>query len=101
MTVKELKTKVTPILKAHNVEYAAVFGSIARGTARKDSDVDLLIRYSISPGLWGHAGLAQTLAKKLHRKVDLVTERALRKSLIPYIKKDLQILYGKTKRRDL
>lgn len=101
ITIRNLKIKATPILRANGVEYAAVFGSVARGQARPDSDIDFLIRYSKTPGLFKHIGLAQTLEDTLHARVDLVTERSLKKSLVPFVKKDLKILYGQTVRQDL
>ncbi len=101
MTIQELKSRVEPILKANGVEYAAVFGSAARGTARSNSDVDLLIRYKKSPGLIKHIGLAYTLQDQLQKKVDLITERSLRQEMAPFVKKDLKILYGTGIRPDL
>ena len=101
MTLEEIKAKATPILRANSVEYAAVFGSVARGQLRPDSDIDLLVRYSKVPGLLGHIGLAQTLEDALHSKIDLVTERSLKKSLAQFVKKDLHVLYGETVRSDL
>jgi uncharacterized protein len=101
MTLDELKIKVTPILREGGVEYAAVFGSVARGESRADSDIDILIRYQETPGLFKHVGLTQTLEDVLHRKVDLITEHSLHKLLAPNIKKDLHVLYGAGQRQDL
>ena len=101
MTIKEIATKATPILRANGVEYAAVFGSFARGEANVNSDVDLLVRYTKAPGLFSHIGLAQTLEDTLQTKVDLVTERSLKATFASLIKKDLRVLYGQTIRQDL
>lgn len=101
MTFQEISTRAKPILLAHSVEYAAIFGSAARGETRKESDIDILIRYSETPTLLEHIGLAQVLEDTLNTKVDLVTEGALNKSLIPFIKMDLKTLYGQTQRQDL
>ncbi len=101
MTIEEIRRKIIPILQANGVEYAAIFGSAARGETRSGSDIDLLVRYTITPGLFDHIGLSQDLEDILKTRVDLVTERSLNKSLVPFIKKDLQILYGETQRSDL
>lgn len=101
MPLEQLIQTIVPILKANGVEYAALFGSAARGEQKPTSDVDILIRYSESPGLFEHVGLAQNLEDKLHTKVDLVTERSLKKALAPNVKKDLLVLYGQTQRPDL
>ena len=85
---------VKPILEQYGVEYAGVFGSFARGEARADSDIDMLIRLKKPIGLFSLAELEQRLSQALGHKVDLVTEKAIS----PYIKKDvmhdLQYLYG-------
>jgi predicted nucleotidyltransferase len=55
-----------------------VFGSVARGEADEQSDIDFLVDYSldrISP--WFPAGLVLDLEKLLGRKVDVATEAAL------------------------
>ncbi len=100
-TIQKISAKIIPILRANRVEYAALFGSASRGEATKDSDVDILIRYSETPGLLSHVGLMQELEDVLSLDVDLVTEQSLSKLLIPFIKKDLRILYGETNRQDL
>lgn len=70
-------------LRAKGVIHAAVFGSVARGEARPDSDIDLMIdlragkRFSV----YDFAKLQADLSDLFARKVDLVEERAL-KSLV-------------------
>ena len=44
MTTQNIKRKITPILERQGVNVAALFGSTARGEARKGSDIDLLIK---------------------------------------------------------
>ena len=44
MTTQSIKIKITPILERQGVNMAALFGSTARGEARKSSDIDLLIK---------------------------------------------------------
>ena len=67
-------------LRRQGVTSAAVFGSVARGDAQPDSDVDILV--DIDPdaklSLFGHIGVQHFLADLLGRKVDLVSRTALR-----------------------
>ena len=44
MDIEEIRNKITPILRDNNIEYAAVFGSVARGEDGPNSDVDVLVR---------------------------------------------------------
>ena len=100
-TIEDIRTKAIPILRANGVEYAALFGSAARGEARGSSDIDMLVRFSQDISLLDHIGVAYELADALGRKVDLVTERSLTKLLAPHVKRDLKVLYGQGQRSDL
>jgi len=59
---------------AHNVR---VFGSVARGEAGEDSDIDLLVELEPGRSLRDQAGLIVELLDLLGRKVDVVTEQGL------------------------
>jgi hypothetical protein len=54
-----------------------VFGSVARGEANPDSDVDFLVDMEDGRSLFDLGGLLYDLQNLLHRKVDIVTEAAL------------------------
>jgi hypothetical protein len=59
------------------VKSLAVFGSLARGEAQPDSDVDLLVEFAGTATLDGFMGLKFFLEDLLQRRVDLVTRAAL------------------------
>ncbi|HYH80954.1 MAG TPA: nucleotidyltransferase family protein [Longimicrobium sp.] len=59
---------------AHNVR---VFGSVARGEAGPESDVDLLVEAGPTTSAWFPGGLVADLEDVLGRRVEVVTERAL------------------------
>lgn len=64
----------------HNIRRLSLFGSRAKGTARPDSDVDLLVDFEpgMTPGLLGMAHLEAELSDLLdHRKIDLRTAKDL------------------------
>jgi uncharacterized protein len=56
-----------------------VFGSTARGEASPESDIDLLVTLEASRTLLDQIALWQDLEDLLNRKVDVVTESALRR----------------------
>lgn len=59
---------------AHNVR---VFGSMARGEANENSDLDLLVAWEPGRSLLDHAGLVQDLQELLGIKVHVGTEKSL------------------------
>jgi uncharacterized protein len=68
-------------LKKFGVHSLSVFGSVARNQVGMNSDVDILVDFEKSVGLFEFARLQLYLEKTLGRKVDLVTPEALRKEL--------------------
>jgi len=101
MSFEEISKKITPILKACGAEYAAVFGSAARGEAKPDSDVDILVRFQNDISLLDHIGVAYELGDTIGQKVDLITEQSLNKHVAENVKKDLKVIYGQGQRPDL
>ncbi len=59
------------------VESLSLFGSMARGEATAESDIDLLVTFSGPVGLFRLADLRQRLSEVLDRRVDLGTEGSL------------------------
>ncbi|HEY6732402.1 MAG TPA: nucleotidyltransferase family protein, partial [Roseiarcus sp.] len=68
------------ICRKHRIRRLSVFGSTLRGTAKPDSDLDLLVEFEphAKPGLIGMARIEIELASLLDgRKVDLRTAQDL------------------------
>jgi hypothetical protein len=86
--LREKRTEILAIAARHGAVNLRLFGSAARGEARPESDVDLLIdvREPVSP--WFPGGLIADLEELLGRRVDVVEEAALRPRLRPYIIRD-------------
>ena len=93
MTVEEVKQKATPVFQQYGVRYAAIFGSVARGDDRPESDVDILVRLGRPTGMVGYIRLIESLEETLKRKVDVVTESSLNDRLQPHIARDLATIY--------
>ena len=64
-------------LKRRGVASVAIFGSVARGEATAESDVDVLVEFSVIPDLIEFSALQRWLSQRFGRKVDLVTKPAL------------------------
>ena len=71
-----------------------VFGSAARGTETDNSDIDILYQLENAIGLFSLVRIKDSLEKKLHKKVDLVSEKYVHPKLKPYIMNDLKIIYS-------
>ncbi|MBI2582517.1 nucleotidyltransferase family protein [Candidatus Woesearchaeota archaeon] len=82
LTIKQIAKIAVPILKKNGVKKAGIFGSYARGEAKKRSDIDILIQPPKGMGL-AFVGLNLELEDKLGKKVDLLTYQ----SVSPYLKK--------------
>ena len=66
----------------------ALFGSVARGTASENSDVDVLVAFDGPPDADPYFGVQFHIEDLLGRPVDLVTETALRERLRPSVERD-------------
>lgn len=77
-----------PVIKAY------LFGSYARNNADIDSDIDILVDldYSKHIGL-GFITMQSDLQQKLHKKIDLVSSKAISKHLAPFIDSDKVLIY--------
>lgn len=86
--------EIIDICQQNDVSMLGVFGSVARGDATEQSDIDLLVRFSKRKGLLAVVRLERILSEVLGRKVDLLTEGAISPYIRENILKDLQVLYG-------
>ena len=77
-----------PVIKAY------LFGSYSRNEADDNSDVDILVDldYSTHIGL-GFVTMQSELQKKLQKKIDLVSSKAISTYLKPFIERDKLLIY--------
>ena len=88
--------RLADICRRFQVSRLSVFGSIARGQARPDSDADILVEFlpDAAIGLIGYAGLMLALSELLGRKVDLVSKPALKPLIRDAILDEARLLYA-------
>lgn len=78
---------------------AYLFGSLSRGEATSESDVDILVEldYSTPLGL-GFIQMQIELSELLSKKVDLVSAGGLSKHIKPFIEADKKLIYARKAR---
>lgn len=72
------RQEIIQLASKHGAGHIRVFGSVARGEAGPESDIDLLVDLEPGRSLLDHAALILDLQQLLGRRVDVVTERGLR-----------------------
>jgi uncharacterized protein len=81
--IEEIAKIANPVLQKYGVASAGVFGSHARGEARQDSDIDLIVSFGEKPiSLWDMIALRDDLSKLLNKVVDVISDKAI----VPYFK---------------
>lgn len=76
------------LIERYGITRLALFGSTARNTATDNSDVDILVGFDGTATSQRFFGVQFYLEDLLNNPVDLVTEKALRQELRPYIERE-------------
>jgi uncharacterized protein len=87
-TLRLLAEHKATLAQRFGVTQLALFGSTVRDTARSDSDVDILVAFDGPATSQRYFGVQFYLEDLLGRPVDLVTDKALRSELRPYIERE-------------
>jgi len=88
-------SRMVDICRQNDVSMIGLFGSMVRGEAQTESDIDLLVRFSKRKSLLAVVRLERELSEAFGRKVDLLTEEALSPYLRERILKEMRVVYGK------
>src|SRR5437667_2615422 len=75
--LQEKREDILRIAIKRGASNVRIFGSIARGEADAESDIDLLVDLEPGRSLFDLGGLLMDLQDLLNHKVDVVTERGL------------------------
>jgi predicted nucleotidyltransferase len=80
-TIREKREAIIRITARHGATEVRLIGSVARGEARPDSDVDLLVTWSEGASLLDQAALMLELENLLGRKVDIASDGWVKPSI--------------------
>jgi hypothetical protein len=96
MTITELleakRPKILELAAQHGAYNVRIFGSVARGELRPDSDIDFLVELESDRSLLDLAGLLLDLQELLGCDVDVVTENGLRPRIRPQVLSEARAL---------
>lgn len=81
-TIKSKREAILGIAKKYGATKLRVFGSMARGEERPESDLDIIVEMEKGSSLLDIIAIKQDIEELLGRKVDVVTEA----SISPYIR---------------
>ena len=87
--LKRLRAHKTTLVQNFGVTELALFGSFARDQAVDDSDVDILVQFNGPATSKQYFGVQFYIEDLLSRQVDLVTNKALRAEIRPYVERDI------------
>jgi predicted nucleotidyltransferase len=79
---------ITRIAERHGATQVRLIGSVARGEARPDSDVDLLVTWREGTGLLDQAALKLELESLLGRRVDIACDGWVKASIRESVYRD-------------
>ena len=83
--LKFKRPEILRLAQAHGAHNVRIFGSVARGEARPESDVDFLVEMDSGRSLLDLIELSQDLETLLQRKVDILTDQGLS----PYLEQQI------------
>lgn len=75
------------------VNRAYIFGSVARGEATDQSDIDILVELTRGATLFDHAHMSWQLEDLLQHRVDIVTKGGLSPYIQPFIEQGRILVY--------
>jgi hypothetical protein len=75
--IRGRRKEILRIAARHGAHNVRLFGSVVRGDAAADSDVDFLVRLDDDRSLMDHIALIRELEDLIGRRVDVVAEDAL------------------------
>lgn len=76
--LRKHRAQIIALAYSHGARNVRVFGSIARGQATPESDLDLVVDFDIGRSLLDHGALIMDLEEALGCRVDVVSSRGMR-----------------------
>lgn len=79
--IEVLRAHLPEIKEKFHIREMGVFGSYVHGDQTEQSDIDILVKYTKTPGLFDFIALEDYLSKLLKIKVDLIVKDGLKQAI--------------------
>ena len=90
---KHIFKKIISILKNNRISRISIFGSYARGENNLESDIDIMVKFSVKKSLLEIVKIERELYESIGIKVDLLTEKSISPYLIDKIRREEKVIY--------
>jgi predicted nucleotidyltransferase len=90
--LREKKNEILRVAEKHGAHNVRIFGSVARGQADDQSDIDLLVSMDPGRSLLDHAALWLEMQQLLGQEVDVVSERGLKPRIREHVLRESRLL---------
>ncbi len=101
MSKQEIKEKVRQAIEnasfKNDIQKVSLFGSYLHGTAKDDSDVDVLVEFTPEShiGLFEYVEIQNSIGDQIQKKVDLLTPEGLSKFFRDEVINEAELIYEK------
>jgi len=86
--IRQQRTAILRLATRRGATHVRVFGSVARGDATLESDVDFVVKFEPDRSLLDHGGLVMDLQELLGCGIDVVDEDAMRPRLREHVSRE-------------
>ena len=87
-TVHQKRDAILAVARRYGAHDVRIIGSVARGDAGEDSDLDLVVRFDPGRSLFDHGGLIMDLRDLLGVRVDVISEGGMRERFRSHVMKE-------------
>lgn len=91
--INQLKDLKPQLEKEFGIKHLKVFGSVSRGEARQDSDVDLIAEIENKSLGWRYFSMPEEIGEMIGRKVDVLTQDSINKYIKDRILREAKDVY--------
>jgi predicted nucleotidyltransferase len=93
-SIEELKEIVAPVAEKYGVDKIYLFGSVARGEDKEESDYDFCIEKGKIRSIFTFSGFFKQMEDAVGREIDIVTTKGVPPEILEKIMRESVVIYG-------